>query len=199
MVEYSSDEERFSAFVNFFKDNKNTLLISFFLLASVLVFSIGYKSYITSQNLKAAEVYDEWFVNLSAESKSALKDKENAPSIMDAVAEKSWSGKIVLGDKSINSTVLGITEGYYDVSNLDLGFGIFITETHQEDVRKVIVIGTRIVEKLFDNQNPIGQQVRVLNHRFTVVGVMEEQDNPGWGVNPNKTAYIPITTIYETL
>ena len=141
---------------------------------------------------------EKWnFFNLS--DVDALKDKENAPSIMNAVAEKSWSGKIVLGDKSINSTVLGITDGYYDVSNLDLGFGIFITETHQEDVRKVIVIGTRIVEKLFDNQNPIGQQVRVLNHRFTVVGVMDEQDNPGWGVNPNKTAYIPITTMYETL
>ena len=141
---------------------------------------------------------EKWnFFNLS--DVDALKDKENAPSIMNAVAEKSLSGKIVLGDKSINSTVLGITDGYYDVSNLDLGFGIFITETHQEDVRKVIVIGTRIVEKLFDNQNPIGQQVRVLNHRFTVVGVMDEQDNPGWGVDPNKTAYIPITTMYETL
>mgnify|MGYP001407814475 FL=1 len=141
---------------------------------------------------------EKWnFFNLS--DVDALKDKENAPSIMNAVAEKSWSGKIVLGDKSINSTILGITDGYYDVSNLDLGFGIFITETHQEDVRKVIVIGTRIVEKLFDNQNPIGQQVRVLNHRFTVVGVMDEQDNPGWGVDPNKTAYIPITTMYETL
>ena len=141
---------------------------------------------------------EKWnFFNLS--DVDALKDKENAPSIMNAVAEKSWSGKIVLGDKSINSTVLGITDGYYDVSNLDLGFGIFITETHQEDVRKVIVIGTRIVEKLFDNQNHIGQQVRVLNHRFTVVGVMDEQDNPGWGVDPNKTAYIPITTMYETL
>ncbi|MFL2803495.1 MAG: ABC transporter permease [Dehalococcoidia bacterium] len=141
---------------------------------------------------------DRWkLFNLS--DVEALKDKNNAPSILDAVAEKSWSGKIVLGDKSINSTVLGITDGYYNVSNLDLGFGIFITETHQNDYRKVMVIGTRIVEKLFDNQNPIGQQLRVSNHRFTVVGVMEEQDNPGWGVDPNKTAFIPITTMYETL
>jgi hypothetical protein len=33
MAEYSSDEERFSAFVNFFKDHKNTLLIGSLLLA----------------------------------------------------------------------------------------------------------------------------------------------------------------------
>jgi len=32
MADYSSDEERFAAFVNFFKDHKNTLLISFLAL-----------------------------------------------------------------------------------------------------------------------------------------------------------------------
>ena len=77
MAEYSSDEERFSAFVNFFKDHKNTLLIGFFLLASILISSIGYKSYNTSQNLAAAKIYDAWFINLSAESASESDGKEN--------------------------------------------------------------------------------------------------------------------------
>ena len=77
MAEYSSDEERFSAFVNFFKDHKNTLLIGFLVLASILISSIGYKSYNTSQNLAAAQIYDAWFINLSAESASAADDKEN--------------------------------------------------------------------------------------------------------------------------
>ena len=77
MAEYSSDEDRFSAFVNFFKDYKNTLLIGFLFLASILVSSVSYKSYITSKNIKAAEIYDAWFVNLSADSASASDDKEN--------------------------------------------------------------------------------------------------------------------------
>ena len=77
MAEYSSDEERFSAFVNFFKDHKNTLLIGFLVLASILVSLISYKSYNTSKNIKAAEIYDAWFVNLSADSASASDDKEN--------------------------------------------------------------------------------------------------------------------------
>ena len=77
MAEYSSDEERFSAFVNFFKDYKNTLLIGFLFLASILVSSVSYKSYTTSKNIKAAEIYDAWFVNLSADSASASDDKEN--------------------------------------------------------------------------------------------------------------------------
>ena len=77
MAEYTSDEERISAFINFFKDHKNTLLIGFLLLASVLISSISYKSYNTSQNTKAAEIYDAWFLNLSNESATASDDKEN--------------------------------------------------------------------------------------------------------------------------
>jgi predicted negative regulator of RcsB-dependent stress response len=83
MAEYSSDEERFSAFVNFFKDHKNTLLIGFFLLSSMLISSIGYKSYNTSQNLAAAQIYDAWFINLSAESASELDGKENFNRLQD--------------------------------------------------------------------------------------------------------------------
>ena len=77
MAEYSSDEERFSAFVNFFKDNKNTLLISFLIVSIILISSISYKSYTSSQNTKAAEIYNAWFLNLSAESAKAIDDKEN--------------------------------------------------------------------------------------------------------------------------
>ena len=77
MAEYSSDEERFSAFVNFFKDHKNTLVIGFLLLAFTLIFSISYKSYSSSQNIKAAEIYDAWFVGLSNESASKLDNKEH--------------------------------------------------------------------------------------------------------------------------
>ena len=77
MAEYSSDEERFSAFVNFFKDHKNTLLIGFLLLASILISSLGFQSYNASQNSKAAEIYDAWVVILSAESASGSDVKEN--------------------------------------------------------------------------------------------------------------------------
>jgi len=77
MAEYSSDEERFLAFVNFFKDNKNTLLIGFLMVSITLISFISYKSYTSSQNKKAAEIYDIWFLNLSADTSKAADDLEN--------------------------------------------------------------------------------------------------------------------------
>ena len=90
MAEYSSDEERFSAFIDFFKDHKNTLLIGFLLLASVLISSISYKSYNTSQNTKAAEIYDAWFLNLSNESATASDDKENFIKLIQRMDYKTY-------------------------------------------------------------------------------------------------------------
>ena len=55
MADYSSDEERFAAFVNFFKDHKNTLLISFLALVTILISSISYKTYNTSLQIHFLE------------------------------------------------------------------------------------------------------------------------------------------------
>tara|TARA_B100000287_G_scaffold434178_1_gene497913 strand:+ start:109 stop:753 length:645 start_codon:yes stop_codon:yes gene_type:complete len=77
MAGYSSDEERFLGLVNFFKDNKNSLLIGFLIIAAVLISSISYKSYTSSQNAKAAEIYDVWFLSLSDDSAKATDDEEN--------------------------------------------------------------------------------------------------------------------------
>ena len=77
MADYRSDEERFSALVNFFKDNKNTLLIGFFIVSIMLLSSISYKSYTSSQNAKAAEIYDAWFLSLSTEPEKETDSKED--------------------------------------------------------------------------------------------------------------------------
>ena len=91
MAEYSSDEERFSAFVNFFKDHKNTLVIGFLLLAFILTSSIGYKSYSSSQNLKAAEIYDAWSAGLANESTSASNNKENFDKLQEKYANTGYA------------------------------------------------------------------------------------------------------------
>ena len=91
MAEYSSDEERFSAFVNFFKDYKNTLLIGSLLLAAMLISSMGYKSYNSSQNLQAAEIYDAWFTNLSSESASASSDNENFDKLQEKYSSTGYA------------------------------------------------------------------------------------------------------------
>ena len=91
MAEYSSDEERFSAFINFFKDHKNSLLIGFFLLIFILISSVSYKSYSSSQNLKAGEIYDAWFVGLANDSASTSDNKENFDKLQEKYSNTGYA------------------------------------------------------------------------------------------------------------
>ena len=91
MAEYSSDEERFSAFINFFKDHKNSLLIGFLLLTFILISSVSYKSYSSSQNLKAGEIYDAWFVSLANDSASTSDNKENFDKLQEKYSNTGYA------------------------------------------------------------------------------------------------------------
>ena len=81
MAEYSSDEERFSAVINFFKDYK--AIISLSLLAIfVPLFSItGYQSYKETRSSEAAIIYDKWLEELQSNNESS---KETFNKLQDA-------------------------------------------------------------------------------------------------------------------
>ena len=81
MAEYSSDEERFSAVINFFKDYK--VIISLSLVAIfVSLFSItGYQSYKETRSSEAAIIYDKWLAELQSKNESS---KETFNKLQDA-------------------------------------------------------------------------------------------------------------------
>ena len=141
---------------------------------------------------------DPWKL-LTLSDVDSLKNNANTTAILDVAAEKNWQGKSIKGDKSINGNVIGVTEGYDFVRNIELQSGIFINEFHLEQTNQVVVIGSEVKDRLFEDDNPIGSKIRIKDSRFTVIGVVQEQDKSNWGDNPNKVSYIPITTMFQTL
>ena len=84
MVDYSSDEERFSAIVDFFKRNRNSFLLIFLVIFSMLVIVIGFRSYQANQNAQASELYDLWLLEMSNEN----IDSEKTLSTFNSLQEK---------------------------------------------------------------------------------------------------------------
>ena len=141
---------------------------------------------------------DPWKL-LTLSDVDSLKKNANTTAILDVAAEKNRQGKSIKGDKSINGNVIGVTEGYDFVRNIELQSGIFINEFHLEQTNQVVVIGSEVKDRLFEDDNPIGSKIRIKDSRFTVIGVVQEQDKSSWGDIPNKVSYIPITTMFQTL
>src|SRR5262249_8276985 len=69
--------------------------------------------------------------------------------------------------------IYGTTPSYLDIRDwTTLAEGNSFTNYDVAAMREVCLVGQTIVRELFDNESPIGHQVRINNRPFTVVGVL---------------------------
>lgn len=87
-----------------------------------------------------------------------------------------YPGLGVFKSKKEECQVIGTTSEYMVIKNLALSNGRFIAPVDSDFRQKVAVIGSRIQKKLFDQQNPIGEQISLNGEVFKVVGVLKEKE-----------------------
>ncbi|MFB3852965.1 MAG: ABC transporter permease [Vicinamibacterales bacterium] len=98
-------------------------------------------------------------------------------------------------DRTRPIAILGTTEKFADINFLHLAAGRFFSETEVQHRRPVIVLGQTPVKALFTNLDPIGKQVRVGRHLYTVVGVLDPRPGlGGFDTGQDDIAVIPYTT-----
>lgn len=95
-----------------------------------------------------------------------------------------------------NVSLAGGTPEFQINNNQMVGVGRFISEEDVKVGRKVIVIGSRIVNKLFPFKDPIDQIVKIGGQKYTVIGVYEELGDTPSGSGDN-SACIPISAFVQ--
>jgi putative ABC transport system permease protein len=78
-------------------------------------------------------------------------------------------------DKELQDTSMqGQTSNMAEIDTRTLVAGRFFNEPEDMHSAAVCVIGDKLVAEFFPGLNPIGQQIRMLNTEFTVIGVFEK-------------------------
>ncbi|HVJ30658.1 MAG TPA: ABC transporter permease [Gammaproteobacteria bacterium] len=81
---------------------------------------------------------------------------------------------VVWRDKTLGDVpIFGITPAYQEVQDYRIGAGRPLTDVDLLQRQPVIVVGADIADKLFENVDAIGRDVRILGERFTIVGVIQ--------------------------
>ena len=82
----------------------------------------------------------------------------------------------------------------------DVELGTFFTAQDVNSAAKVAVIGSIVRDNLFgEGVDPIGQQIRVRNQSFKIVGVMEVKGSGSFGEDQDDTIFAPYTTVQRKL
>ncbi|MCS6807656.1 MAG: ABC transporter permease [Bacteroidota bacterium] len=89
-------------------------------------------------------------------------------------------------------TVSGIDEGYFLCTNVTVDEGRELTAEDITLNRPVVIIGRDVAERLFPFSSPIGQQITIKGHRFTVIG-LQKRRGAILGSSLDNIVYVPIT------
>ena len=113
------------------------------------------------------------------------------PDVMQVVPQYGGNIQLVAGSNNTQIRVTGTTAAYADVHRLELAEGRFLTEDEISQMSNVIVIGPTVATDLFERRQVVGESVRIGGEPFTVVGVLAESGNAGFGSNDD-SGFIPI-------
>jgi putative ABC transport system permease protein len=127
-----------------------------------------------------------------------LEDAEaiatQVPTIAAVTAELNSRQVVTYRNKNTDVNIIGTTPSFLTVRNFEIDKGRFFTDIDMKRSNQVVVLGTKLAERLFGSSSPIGQQLRVKNASFQIIGVLTAKGS-NLGVNYDDAVLMPVVTV----
>ncbi len=106
-----------------------------------------------------------------------------------------WGQPIKYGALLRQAKVCGVNPSYGMMRSIEAGDGRFLNKLDIEKRRRVIFLGNEEKEKIFGNENAVGERVLLNGIPFTVIGVMKKKiQNNSYSGSDQSTVFIPYST-----
>ena len=122
----------------------------------------------------------------------ALAIKEGAPLVKEVAPFVMRGDTIAFRSQRDTTQIIGTTEPYAPINNLNLESGRFIGPMDVATRRKVCVVGQDILDKLALPAQCLGQEIQIGRGTYTIVGVMEKKGG-SFGQSQDDQIFIPLT------
>ena len=123
---------------------------------------------------------------------------DQVPTVAQVAPQLQETLPVVYGSNTATVQVMGTNAAYPIVRNHDIAQGRFINELDIQQRNLVAVIGSDLAQRLFGTENPVGQQLRIKNLSFRVIGLMESKGAVGTS-NQDDLIFVPISTMANRL
>ena len=148
------------------------------------------------------DVSDGWGTTYQKPRSLVLEDARaiatQVPAVSEVAPEIQSTEVANYGSKTFETRAIGTTPEYLSVRNFDVAKGRFLNESDIESNNLVVTLGPELATKLFNQENPLNQYVRIRNIDFRVIGVMKPKGSV-LGTNLDDVAMIPVTTMANRL
>jgi putative ABC transport system permease protein len=129
----------------------------------------------------------------------ALRDRSRVPDARIVAPLASSSGQVIAGERKYQTRIRGTVPEYRELNDAKLLYGDYFTAEDTSGGARVVVLGDVPYRKLFpDGGDPTGQEVRINNVPFQVVGVLAQRAGGAEG-SDDDVIVMPFTTFRERL
>jgi putative ABC transport system permease protein len=111
------------------------------------------------------------------------------------------NGQVVFQGQNWSTSVQGVYSSFQQLGSWQMQEGNFVGDADVQSDATIAVIGQTVATNLFTTQgiDPIGQQIRIRNVPFTVVGVLAAKGASGSFNDPDDVVFVPFTTAQKRL
>lgn len=124
----------------------------------------------------------------------ALAIEEECPSVVCCSPVSTSSALTIYRQQNWNTTIYGVSDSFFQIENLPIDTGLPFTSHSVLKRGKVCMIGKKVADMLFADEDPIGRTIRILDSPFRVMAVIKEKGQAGGSSNVDDRIYIPYTT-----
>ena len=153
----------------------------------------------TSESYKGFNKGRQWNMR-NRDVESIRREVTELAAISPIIWGNSSDKNIVYGLMSGTFNVKGVHPDYFQIETQKLFHGRLLNEVDERERRKVCLIGTKVKEVLFKEEDPCGSYIRVNGIYYQVVGVVQQRAS---GVNiggrSEESVFLPFSTMQQTL
>ncbi len=108
-------------------------------------------------------------------------------------------GQVIGGTGNWGTQIQGVAPNFLEIRDWPLASGDFFTDKDMMSRAKVAVLGQTVAKQLFPDEDPIGQQIRIRNVPFRVIGVLTSKGQSAMGSDQDDIIFAPATTVLDRL
>lgn len=109
------------------------------------------------------------------------------------------SGQVIVGNTNWSpNSIMGGNEHYLSIEGWKIAKGSAFTKAQVDNSERVCLIGQTIAKELYKDTDPIGQDIRIKDVVFTVIGVLAGKGSDMWG-DKDDCIMLPWTSVRTRL
>ena len=129
---------------------------------------------------------------LTAEDASAIMAE--VPSVQITAPNMRGSAQLIAGGMNWATAVFGIDSGWFEARDWDVEMGRVFEPEEVARGAQVAIIGQTVARNLYGGLDPVGQELRIRNVPFRVIGVMSRKGQTTWGSDQDDVVFVPLNT-----